>query len=92
MHDVPRFLTSRSASTCPLVVAVSPAATRRIVVPSTADITGQNLELGNWELLDNDIRPGILKTLPAFFVKAAAFSSTKFWSKKISKRKKVQGS
>jgi len=47
-HDMPRFLTSRSASSCPFVVAVSPAGMKSIVVPSAANITGQILELGNW--------------------------------------------
>ena len=47
-HDVPRFLASRSASTCLLVVAVSPAATRSLVAPSAANITGHILEFGNW--------------------------------------------
>ena len=47
-HDVPRFVTSRSASTCPVVVAISPAATRSLVVPRAANITGQILELSNW--------------------------------------------
>ena len=45
---MPRFVTSRSASTCLVAVVVSPAATRSLVVPWAANITGQILELGNW--------------------------------------------
>jgi len=43
-----RFLTLRSTSTCPLVVEVSAAAMRFLVVPWAANITGKILELGNW--------------------------------------------
>ena len=48
-HDLQRFLTSRLAATCPLVVAVGSAATRSIVDPYAANnMTGQTVDLGDW--------------------------------------------